>query len=379
MHVYACVEIPICFFGLPYTTCVHFPRSIKLNIASVADLYYISQDNDIGFTVLNKPGGMPCHSSLSNHAEDVQSMFSAALKKRHRDESKGSFLSIPLRVEPETSGLILAATKKEFCSYTTKQLEAASKADDAVLHGEADPNIVRDITKTYRCLVCIRDPNDIDRIQKMVNRTIIHHVDVRSPTPKTFVRNQPKHSNHEWAECQLRIINVGGQSSNYRAACVSSKYSDSNDFTLAHRLWSPDKEHPAEDLGVQYVMQVDVQLINVKARPHQIRGQLAALGIPIVGDEAYGGGVCEMRMHKHLWCRMAVQICHLEFALPTWESVAEEEEEEDGGEEEEKKASSVTKALIPSKEDKCVFHLNTAWWSEYLVDYERFLVSVASD
>ena len=50
-----------------------------------------------------------------------------------------------------------------------------------------------------------------------------------------------------------------------------------------------DKACPAEELGIQYVMQVDVQLLT-KA-PHQIRGQLASLGIPIVGDAMYGGGV----------------------------------------------------------------------------------------
>mmetsp|Transcript_15688 Transcript_15688/g.33969 ORF Transcript_15688/g.33969 Transcript_15688/m.33969 type:complete len:358 (-) Transcript_15688:1001-2074(-) len=76
----------------------------------------VYEDNDLGFAVLNKPGGMPCHSTQSNHAEDVASMFSAALKQRSTsdtsDESHHTFLSLPLRVEPEMHGLVLAATKK---------------------------------------------------------------------------------------------------------------------------------------------------------------------------------------------------------------------------------------------------------------------------
>jgi len=209
-----------------------------------------------------------------------------------------------------------------------------------------------------------KDPDDIDRIEKMINRTIDHYVNVKSPTPKKFVRNKPKSSTSEWALCQLRITGVG-QSKNFRAACVSSKYSDSNNpnFTLAHRLWNPRKDHPAEDVGVQYVMQIDVRLLTKS--PHQIRGQLVALGIPIVGDGPYGGGVCEMRMHRHMWTRMAVQICHLEFGLPKWEEKAED------------KGEKVKRELVLSTEEKCIFHLKTAWWTEYLVDYEKFFGSEA--
>jgi len=319
----------------------------------------VYEDKNIGFAVLNKPGGMPCHSTLSNHAEDVVSMFSATLKERSGDELKHPFLSLPIRVEPEMHGLILAATKKEFCAYATKQLESGNTASNhhSSENGSENSNGLTNnntgLTKTYRCLVCIKDPDDIDRIEKMVNRTIEHYVDVKSATPKKFVRNKPKTSNHEWAQCLLKITSVG-QSNNFRAACVSSKYSDSNDFSLAHRLWGPNIQHPAEEWGVQYVMQIDVQLMTKS--PHQIRGQLAALGIPIVGDGPYGGGVCEMRMHRHMWMRMAVQICHLEFSLPKWE--------EEGTEE-------TKKGELATTQEKCVFHLNTAWWSDYLIDYEH--------
>ena len=292
-------------------------------------------------------------------------MFGAALKERSGDQSNMTpFLSMPLRVEPEMHGLLLAATKKEFCTYMTQQLEAATDIQGPSEHsGAPTPGV----TKTYRCLVCVRDPNDIDRIEGMVGRTIEHYVDVRSPTPKRFVRNKPQKSNHEWAQCHMIITSAAGRCDRYkyRAACVSSLYSDSNDFTLAHRLWGPDRDHPAEHLGVQYVMEIEVRLLNAKARPHQIRGQLAVLGVPIVGDVAYGGGGCEMRMHHHMWKRMAVQVCRMEFALPTRQEDGEGVDGKGG-------------SLVPS-EESCVFNLNTAWWSEYLVDYERYFAAATPE
>ena len=295
---------------------------------------------------------MPSHSTLSNHAEDVVSMYSAALKERHGDESKTPFLSLPLRVDTEMHGLILVATKKEFCSYMSKQLESTSSngSNGNTENGNIGHVHATAVKKNYRCLVCIKDPDDIDRIENMVNKTLEHFVDPKSPSPKKFLRNKPKSSHHEWQQCLMRITNVG--STKFRAACVSSMYSDSNDFTLAHRLWGPNEKHPAEDLGVTYVMQLDVELLT--SRIHQIRGQLAALGCPIVGDALYGGGTCEMRMHRHMWQRMAVQCCSMEFGLPRWE------ENED------------RKILVPT-EEMCVFKLHTAWWTEYLVDYERYI------
>lgn len=338
----------------------------------------VYEDKDLGFAVLNKPGGMSCHSTLSNHAEDVVSMFGHTLKERSADpELKHPFLSIPLRVETEMHGLILVATKKQFCTYMTKQIEESMTKKQIESENAASSDLAEekdtaatgaaiaskgDFNKTYRCLVCIKDPDDIDRIEGMVGMPIEHYVDVKSATPKKFVRNKPKSSNHEWSRCLMKITAVSSNSKNFRAACVSSTYSDSNDFTLAHRLWGPNYEHPAEDVGVRYVMQVDVQLMT--RAPHQIRGQLSALGIPIVGDGPYGGGTCEMRMHRHMWHRMAVQICHLEFPLPKLE-----QDEEDSNEEKK------TELLVPTEEDVCVFNLNTAWWSEYLVDYERDLMA----
>ena len=317
------------------------------------NFFQFLKNHDVGIVVLNKPGDMPIQPTLSNHSEDVTSMYTLGLKERHGDDHV-PHVSIPLRMETEMNGLLLVSTKKEFCAYMMHQIDA-KKHDDAestTANGNSNTgHHIPGFKKSYRCLVCIKDPNDIDRIEQLVNKTLEHYVDVRSPAPKKFQRLKPNKAN-DWQQCLMRITKVGG--SKFRAACVSSMYSDSNDFTLAHRLWGPNMDHPAEKLGVSYVMQLEVELLT--ARPHQIRGQLAMLGCPIVGDYLYGGGTCEMRMHRHMWQRMAVQCCDMEFALPKWE------ENEDK-----------TKKVLVASEEKCTFHLNTAWWTEYLVDYEKYL------
>ena len=197
------------------------------------------KNDEIGFAVLNKPGGMPTNSTKTNHAEDVASMYGAALKERHGDKST-KHISIPLRAETEMNGLLLVSTKREFCSYMHEQLDAA-RGNDLVAENCG-------VAKTYKCLVCIKHPSDIDRIEKLMNRDLTHWVNVKSACPKTFTRIKPTNPKlGDWQKCVMRITSIGDEK--FRAACVSSKYNDSNDYTLAHRLWDPRMEMPAEEVS----------------------------------------------------------------------------------------------------------------------------------
>ena len=198
------------------------------------------KNDDIGFAVVNKPGGMPINSTKTNHAEDVASMYGAALKERHGDMHT-KHISIPLRAETEMNGLLLVSTKKEFCTYMNEQLDAA-RSSDLVVENNG-------VSKTKKCLVCIKKPADIDRIEKLMNSDLTHWVNDKSPCPKTFSTIKPTNitKGSDWQKCVLRITNVGDEK--FRAACVSSKYNDSNDYTLAHRLWSPEIGMPAEEVS----------------------------------------------------------------------------------------------------------------------------------
>jgi len=400
----------------------HVPISGLPNQKDGAIVY---EDTELGFVIVNKPGSMPGRATMSNHSEDLVSVFSKVLRERKRQEReleqnphphicKKIFVSLPLRVDNEISGLTILATKKEFVNYLSKLNDAKKPANNGENDNSSDnssfdgaekkigektkqfskKNVVNAITKKYRCLVCVREPNSMDVIEKFhINRTVItHYVDPKSPAPKRFLQRKPKQSHHDWQECAMRITNIGDDK--FRAACVSSQMGSSVDFTLAHRLWGNQSRTPAEDLGVTYVMQVEVELLTTP-KTHQLRGQLAALGFSIVGDELYGGGTCEFRSHRHGWNQMAVQCCELIFPLPEWSTITTKKPIIA------KPATATaapttaapttaaptpptpptpeknhqTKNILVQSGDKkmCSFLLSDAWWTRHLQEYDDYV------
>jgi hypothetical protein len=189
-------------------------------------------------------------------------------------------------------------------------------------------------------------PNLHISVPQRVSRGIwkLHFVDPKSPAPKQFV--VPKHSNHEWKLCQLKIKQLGDDS--FCAVCVSNTYHDKIDSCLAHYLWGPHSNDP-KTLGIQYVVELQVELLTYQT--YQLRGQLAAMGCPIVGDALYGGGTCDAydREH-HEWNRMAAQCGSSTFQLPMFDD----------------------KKHLVTSEGKCECVLENAWWSRYLQQYESY-------
>lgn len=309
------------------------------------------QDENLGYAIINKPGGMPGHGCRSNNTENVCVMFHEALKELWPRTHRKIHVTLPQHVDSEVEGLIIVSTRREFANYVSKYLTVG--ADGKTKVGEE--------TKRYRCLVCVKDPADMDKIQHLqeAGTILTHYFDPKSPQPKKkFVRSQPKNADHDWTECKMRICSVGSGAGErgLRAASVTSQYADANepDVTLAHRLWKPEQDtNPAERLGAEYVMEIEVE--DLSDLPHQLRGQLANLGTPIVGDYLYGGGICETGAHRHTWRRMALQCSMLAFPEPKWE---EGGEQGDGG------------TMVPS-DKKCWFHLSDAWWTPYLEEYSR--------
>lgn len=303
---------------------------------------------------------MPGTGTKANHIENVQFQFHEALKELWPTHHRKIHVTLPQRIDAELQGLIAVSTKKEFSAYFADHL-APGRGRGEPLDGEGSCRM--GMHKKYRCLICVKDEASFDNIQHIQEtKTIVtHYFDPQCPSPRVqFVRDRPKSSGHAWTECRMQITKVGND--RLRAACVSSPYGDVNEpeATLAHRLWRPDSAAPAEELGVKYVM--DLEIEDLTGRPHQIRGQLAALGVPIVGDASYGGGVCETGAHRHLWKRMALQCCELSFLEPRWEGSEGEGDEK-------------AQVLVPS-DRKCIFRLKKAWWAPFLDEYGRSVLPI---
>jgi len=295
----------------------------------------VYENDDLGFAVLNKPGSVPIHPNVGNHNEDVISKFTMAL----RDSKKHMHVTLPNHypeIDTETYGLVAVATKAQFSNYMSKLLQQAETAEKPKL------------TKIYKCLVCVRDPERMGLLEafQKTAKLITHYSD---PVHHHFVRSLPNNNNTtHWQKCQLRVLKVGDDK--FRAACVSTKYQDSVDSSLAHRLWGP---HAKE--GVEYVMELEVETVG-KFHAHQVRGQLAALGFPIVGDAVKGGGSISVFSERHEWKRMALQCCELSFPTPV--------------------ACAQKKKPLQEGDGRCVFRLDVAWWSEYLRQYELYHIRV---
>jgi 23S rRNA-/tRNA-specific pseudouridylate synthase len=291
------------------------------------------------FAILNKPGNVPVHPSLSNHSENLVEQYSRAIHKHttasNNAQQQHYRVSVPHHhpgIDTEAYGLVLVAKQSNFSNHLG-ELAKSNK-----------------ISKTYKCLVTVRDADRMGLLEAFAKtgNPVIHYYD---PHSHHFVRHNQKpaegkkqpqssgsnHQNHHLQKCELQILSVGDDK--FRAACVQTQFADSPDACLAHRLWG--NKIPPE---VKYVMEITLRVI---ARPqsHQIPGQLAALGFPIVGDFHHGGGRCELFYEHHAWKHMALQVASLEFST--------EKEEEHW---------------------ECA--LSKCWWSDYLAEYELVHMTV---
>ena len=297
---------------------------------------------------------MPLHPTLSNHTEDVVSKYTMAL----HGKNKHIHVSVPNHypeIDTEAYGLVCVSTNPCFAAYMTNLLEQDGSGVTTPPEGE----ISTGLNKVYKCLVCVKNPDRMGLLEafQKTGKLITHYCDTDL---HRYVRNKPEDAgtttttgndsqpNHhsDWHKCQLRVKQVGDEK--FRAACVSTIFPDSIDSCLAHRLWGPKVK-----ADVQYVMELQVEIVG-RYSAHQVRGQLAALGFPIVGDFPKGGGKVSVFHEHHEWNRLALQCCEVSFPVPV-------------------KSGTKGEAHQVGK-DRCVFRLNTAWWSEYMRQYELYHV-----
>ena len=181
---------------------------------SFGTTFYFSQDDDLGFVVLNKPGNVPLHSTLSNHSETVISKFTMALC----DKGTRMHVSVPREypaIDTEAQGLVCLSTKPNFSAFMTNLVkQEESHAASSFYNGESDSPGLKVV---YKCLVCIKEPSRMGLLEafQKSGKLITNYWD---PAHHRYVRCKPTEmtgddggrSNH-WSVRQLRIKQVGDE------------------------------------------------------------------------------------------------------------------------------------------------------------------------
>ena len=295
-----------------------YERAIE-NLRGVKDPQDI-EATKLAFAVLNKPPGVPSHSTVDNAVENLLYHY-----QRFR---KLDYASLPQRLDTETSGLVLVATHPDLATYFSKLLEQKSRTASKSITPTSTsslPLVSSDasIQKCYRCLVTFPE-DSLVTTQAFLRTTYIqtqkiveHYVDANSRAPKTFVdadnfnesdayvatatsrggKEEDKihtaGSARRWQLCKLRI----------RSMTIPKK-----PCKLVSELAS------VGSLENLVCSELEIELLT--GRTHQIRGQLAALGCPIFGDPLYGRAHAAERDWKDRSAlRMALQCCELVFPV----------------------------------------------------------------
>ena len=275
-------------------------------------VHYKDEETLKRFLIVNKPSFLPVHSTVDNDVENVVSYISSS--------GTYDYVSTPQRLDQNTTGLLVVSTQPMFAAYfaqllrqkTTEHLLLQSNSTDTTKnHDNKKKNRV---LKQYTCLVCIFPNSDIYQLSSSSstnNNTIIqHYLKSSMRAPKVFLKEIPSSSsssltNETYLPCLMKIIS-------------SEQYIPITP-TLQQQLWNGGVMPP----NCKGVQQITVELLT--GRTHQIRGQMAAMNMPLVGDTMYGGAMERTTTtddnnddlpHYVTSPKLALQCSHLSFVDP---------------------------------------------------------------
>jgi phosphohistidine phosphatase len=340
----------------------------------------IAEDAEKGYIVVSKPPGAPVHPTVDNVLENVAGAVGRSILKRDwekleslqdkpitsqpnqklkRSDESLVYVVTPQRLDQNTSGVFVVATKKIFASYFAKLLRTKTDAQLASNESAVGANAALDhVQKRYKCLVCVipkRETSGIptsawEEVQTLKDivhsdSLVRHYLEPSFKAPRVFSSKY----HEDWLECLLRIKKIGN---------LIPLIGDDASAKLVTKLWGCSENKPD---GCIAVIEVEIELLT--GRTHQIRGQLSTLGFPICGDVLYGGcqvsylkevSECERNSYMHGYLNselLALQCCELSFLDPDYQ------------------ISSKGLHVAVRSERMNKFRIEKAWWSEYLQDY----------
>lgn len=339
---------------------------------SIRDFIVVNEMETIGLVIVNKAGGIPSHPTVDNSVENVLCIVKKTLNQPRISCINKYLSTVPYRLDVDTSGLQMVCTAT-FASYYGKLLEAKSRGHSSLAcQDESTTNGSLDLRKRYRCLVCIYDRHHLNqseedsetnsvncqtqcqRLRRLCESeaVITHYMDKndRSAPKKFFDRIPPTDQRNQktWLDCRLKILRVGplirvsnGLNEKEHMSCSFSDITSS--------LWNNEKYRPP---STTHVVELEIELLT--GRTHQIRGQLGAIGHPIVGDTLYGGTLQSLKGgSKRNFNSLALQCSAIDFPRPC---IGQKQ----GSNSSKKKNKTM---LVPSEEImRC--RLGEAWWTE---------------
>lgn len=310
----------------------------------------IGHDVEKGYVVVNKPAGIPVHCTVDNILENVSEFLRIESRKNMTEEEV--YVTTPQRLDQNTSGLLVVATKKVFAAYCAKLLRQKTGQQLST-----SGNSRSAIHKQYKCLVCLvptKGDNTTwsvtDAVDSLNNyatdQTVMrHYLEPSVRAPKNFARVA---GNDTWAESLLRIKRVGDV-----CPLVGSQAGQE----LASALWIDPETMPDRCIAV-----VELEIELMTGRTHQIRGQLSTEGFPLVGDAQYGGAKPSISPDSGYVNsdQLALECCQLEFLDPDISTS--------------KKRGEVIEIGVASDRWN-TFRLEEAWWTPLINKYgEQALV-----
>ena len=169
----------------------------------------VARDDDKGYWVIDKPAHVSVHPTVDNAMENVAEMIRQA---RSAQGEENVYVSTPQRLDQNTSGLFVVATKKSFAAYYAKLLRR--KTDQQL---SSNSTISDAIHKRYKCLLCLIVPpfdgawsvaTAMNHLQTFANeqRIMRHYLEPSIRAPKHFAATP---ANDTWTECLLRLTEVG--------------------------------------------------------------------------------------------------------------------------------------------------------------------------
>jgi 23S rRNA-/tRNA-specific pseudouridylate synthase len=282
-----------------------------------------------GYAVIDKPYGLASHETVDNGVENALYRVQQQLREAKCLEKA----SLPQRLDIETEGLLLVALKPEFASYIGRLLQQKSLSSDTCGIYKQCKCLVHLSSKEQREeLVCKLSTDDMGQ-----GLLVEHYMDPKSVAPTTFQLNPCE----GWLKCALRVLDIGPV-----MKCIVN-----------------DDETGVDD-EQQLLVQVRVTLL--MGWTHQIRGQFAAMSMPLVGDPLYGRQSCKCNRE---WDakrsrgdallgeteRLGLQCCLSSFLKPKWEFHA-------------KKNRNM---LVPDESGEyCTYRRQEGWWSDRLVQVD---------